>query len=182
MLHLLWRCPWVKHRDVGIVLLQGTVDVYYTCIAHIGTILLKGEAHDDYLRAQHLYAFLQHQLYGLVGYVSAHAVVHAAPGKDNLGVVPQSLCALGQVVGVHRYAVATNKAWVHLYEVPLGASGFQHVLGVYAHQGENLRQFVDKGNVDVSLAVLDNFGSFGHLDARCLVGTVYEHSIVHFVY
>ena len=122
--HLLWRCPWVEDRNVGTVFLQGIVNVYDACVAHVGTVLLEGEAHDDYLRAKHLDAFLEHQLDGLVGDVCTHTVVHASSGKDYFRVVSQTLRALGQIVWVHRYAMSAHQARVHLYEVPLSACGF----------------------------------------------------------
>ena len=64
---------------------------------------------------------------------------------------------------------------VHLDEVPFRTGGFQHILGVDAHQVENLRQLVDESDVDVALAVLDDLGGLGHLDARSPVGAVLKH-------
>ena len=63
-------------------------------------------------------------------------------------------------------------------EIPLGAGGLQHLLGVDAEALENDRQLVDQRDVDVALRVLDDLGGFGNLDARRHVRTGRHHGAV----
>ena len=77
--------------------------------------------------------------------------------------------------------MTAHQSGVHLDKVPLRSCGFQHIHRVNAHQGEYLRQLVNKGNVDVALAVLNNLGGLGHLDTRSLVRAIGKHRAVHFV-
>ncbi|MNN96343.1 hypothetical protein D3C81_2153120 [compost metagenome] len=85
-------------------------------------------------------------------------------------MVADALCLVGQVVGVDANAVATDQAGAEGQEVPLGAGGLEHLFGVDAHLVEDDRQFVDQGDVEVALGVLDDLGGLGDLDAAGLVG------------
>ncbi|MCY1522314.1 hypothetical protein D9M68_571620 [compost metagenome] len=76
---------------------------------------------------------------------------------------------MGQVVRIHANAVAAHQARTERQEVPLGAGGLQHGLGVDAHLVEDQGQFVDQRDVHVALRVLDHFGGLGHADAGRLV-------------
>jgi hypothetical protein len=64
--------------------------------------------------------------------MGAHAVVDAAAGQDDLGVVADFLRLVGEVVRVDADAVAADQAGAEGQEVPLGAGGLQHLQGVDA--------------------------------------------------
>jgi len=49
-------------------------------------------------------------------------------------------------------------------EVPLGGGGFQHGLRVDAHAVENFSELVDQSDIDIELAILNDFCSFGQLN------------------
>ena len=102
-------------------------------------------------------------------HIGAHAVVKAAAGQDDLGVVADRLRLVGEVVRVHADAVAAHQAGAEGQKVPLAAGGLQHGFGVDAHLVEDDGQLVDEGDVDVALGVLDHLGGFGHADAFGLV-------------
>lgn len=174
-------CPGVEDGDGEVVLMQGLDDVDYLGIAHVGAVFLEGEAQDEDVAAEYLDAFLEHELDDAVGHVGAHAVVHASAGEDDFGVVAVALGALGQVVGVDADAVAADESGFEGQEVPLGGCGFEDVGGVDAHQCEDFREFVDEGDVDVALGVLNHLGGFGDLDGARQVGTGGYHAAVHFV-
>ena len=120
-------CPWIVHRDVEIVFFQSLVDVNDLGVAHIGTVLLEGEAKDKDVGIKYLDTLLQHQLDGLGGYILAHAIVHPTASEDNLRVVTVTLGALSQIIRVHADAMATHQTGTEGQEVPLGASGFQYI-------------------------------------------------------
>ena len=115
-------------------------------------------------RAPYLDAAVQHRFDQLAGDEAAHAVVDAPAGENHLRVVADLLGFVGQVVGVHADAVAAHQAGAERQEVPFGAGGFQHFLGVDAHAAEDHRQLVDQGDVEVTLGVFDHLGGFGHFD------------------
>ena len=92
------------------------------------------------------------------------------PARDHVRVVADLLGLVGQVVGIHADAVAADQTGAERQEVPLGPGGFQHFMGVDAEAVEDQRQFVDQGDVDVALGVLDDLGRLGHADAGSLVG------------
>ena len=71
------------------------------------------------MAAEYLYAFLEHQFDGLIGNIFAHAVVHAASGKNDLGIIAVALCALGEV-GVDADAVSSDQTRLERQEVPFG--------------------------------------------------------------
>ena len=101
--------------------------------------------------------------------ISAHVVVDAPAGQDDLRVIADRLRLVGQVVRIDADAVAADQARPERQEVPLGAGGLQHVFGVDAQSVEDQRQLVDQRDVDVALGVLDDLGGLGHFDAGRLV-------------
>src|SRR5690606_4344211 len=113
--------------------------------------------------------------------VAAHAVVDATAGKDDFRVVANGLCLVRQVVRIDADAVAADQAGTERQEVPFGAGGCKHVEGVDTHAVEDHRQFVDQGNVEVALGVLDDVRGFGHPDAARLVRAGGNHRCVKLV-
>ncbi len=173
--------PRVVDGDVEVVFHQCLVYVDDFGVAHVGAVFLEGKAEDEDVAAEHLDAFLEHELDYAVGHVGAHAVVHAAAGEDDFGVVAVALGALGEVVRVDAYAVAADESGLEGQEVPFGRGGFENVLRVDAHEGEDFRQFVDEGDVDVALRVLYHLGGFGYLDGGSEVRACGDDRRIHFV-
>ena len=87
---------------------------------------------------------LRHQLDDLAGDVERHVVVEAPAREDHLRVVADLLRLVRQVVRVHADAVPADQARAERQEVPLGAGGLQHLLGVDAEAVEDQRQLVDR--------------------------------------
>ena len=67
-----------------------------------------------------------------------------------------------QVIGIDTYAVAADQTGTEVLEIPFGASRVQDFHGVEAELIENDGEFVDEGDVEVALRVLDYLGGFGH--------------------
>ena len=86
-------------------------------------------------------------------------------------MVADLLGLVGQVVGVDADAVPTDEAGAEGQEVPFGAGGFQDLAGVDVELVEEDGEFVDEGDVDVALGVLDDLGGFGDADAGGAVGS-----------
>lgn len=154
-------CPGVEDGDVEVILFEGLDDVDDLGVAHVGAVLFESEAEDEDVAVEYLYAFLEHEFDDAVGNVGAHAVVHAASGEDDFGVVAVALGTLGEIVGIDADAVASDESGLEGEEVPLGRCCLEDVVGVDAHKGEDFREFVDESDVDVALRVLDDLGGFG---------------------
>jgi len=131
--------------DVHLGAVGGEVgdDVHHAGVAHVGAVFLEGEAHDEDTRAGYGDAFPRHQLHHLRRHVETHVVVDAPAGKDHFGVVAQFLRLVREVVGVHADAVPAHEARSEGQEVPLGARGGKHFLGVDADAVADEGEFVD---------------------------------------
>ena len=173
--------PGVIYGDVDIIFLQGIVDIYDLGIAAVGAVLLESETEDEDLTIEYLDAFLKHQLNCLGGDILAHAIVHPATSKDNLGVIAIALGALGKVIGVNTDAVTTNESGTEGEEIPLGAGSLQYIEGVDTHLVEDLAQLIDECDIDVTLAVLNDLGGLSNLDSRSKVGTGSDDAAIYLV-
>ena len=161
--------PGVVHIGLYVVFGQLAHDIDHTCVAQIGAVFLEGQAQHQHASTLHVHAALGHALHQLGHHIGAHAVVEAAPGQDDFRVVADGLGLVGEVVRVYANAVPAHQAGAKRQEVPLGAGGLQHGLGVDAHAVEDHGQLVDQGNVHIALGVFNHLGGFGHADARGLV-------------
>lgn len=102
--------PGVVNSDVEIIFFESFDDVDNLGVAHVGAVLFECKAEDYDVAVEHLDAFLEHELDDAVGYISAHAVVHAAAGEDYLRVVTVALGALGEIIGIDTDTVATDES------------------------------------------------------------------------
>ena len=152
----------VEHVHRHVELAQLVDDIDDTGIAQVRAVLLERQAHDQYPGILHMDASLGQALDQLIGHVGAHAVIDTAAGQDDLGMVANLLRLVGQIVGVHADAVPAHQARTEGQEVPFGAGRFQHLFGVDAQTLEDDGQFVDQGDVDVALGILDDLGGLGH--------------------
>src|SRR6056297_953000 len=71
-------------------------------------------------------------------------------------MITESLRLVGEVVRIHADAVASDEARTEGQEVPLRPGGLQDGFGVDPHLVEDDGEFVHKGDVEVSLRVLDD--------------------------
>ena len=162
--------PGVVNVGGDVVFPQFLEDVDHPGVAQVRAVFLEGEAHDQHAGAVDVDAAPGHRLDQLRDDVGAHAVVEAAAGEDDLGVVADRLRLVREVVRIDTDAVAADQAGPERQEIPLAAGSLQHGFGVDAHPVEDEGEFVYQCDVDVALGVLDDLGRFGNLDARRLVG------------
>ena len=83
-----------------------------------------------------------------------------------------------QVIRVNPDAVATYQPWFELEEIPLGACGFQHFIGIDAQLVKDDGQLVHQRDIEITLRVLDDFGRLGSLDAGCTMHTRHDDALV----
>lgn len=167
--------PGVVDVNGDVVVLQLADHVDHPGVAQVRAVFLEGQAHYQYPGAVDLDAAVKHGLDQLAGHETAHAVVDTPPREDHFRVVTHRLGFMGQVVRVHADAVTAHQAWAERQEVPLRAGGFKYFLGVDVHALEDHRQFVDQGDIKVSLGVFDHLGGFRYLNAGGPVGAGGDH-------
>ncbi|MPM88427.1 hypothetical protein SDC9_135531 [bioreactor metagenome] len=82
-----------------------------------------------------------------------------------------SLRCLRQIIGVNSNTMTSNQTWFKRKKIPFGRSCFKYILRVNAHLAKYLRQFIDKGYIDVTLRVFNHFGCFRHFHCWGQMGT-----------
>ena len=134
-------------------------------VADIRAVFLEGDALHADRAARDVDAVLQHQPDHVACRIARHVVVDAAPGEDNLRVIADLFGLVRQVVGVNADAMPADHARAERQEVPLAASRLENFERVDVEPVEDDREFIDQGDVQVALGVLDDLGGFGHLQA-----------------
>ena len=92
------------------VLTQFLVNIDDLGISGVGTILLKGKSEDGNLSALYGDICLNQVLHHGLCHIFTHIVVDAASGKNDLGMVAQLLCLIGQIVRIHTDTVTSHKS------------------------------------------------------------------------
>jgi len=163
--------PGVVDLSLDVVFLQFANDVDYLGVAEVRTIFLEGQAKHKNACAVHLNTAFGHGFNQLGYNIGAHAVIEPAPGENDFRVVADGLGFVGKVVRINTDTMSAHKPGTEWQEIPFGACGLQHGLGVDTHFIEDEGEFVDQRDIDVALGVLDDLGRFRNLDAGCFVGT-----------
>ncbi len=171
-------CPGVGDDDGNAPALQLFDQVGHFAVADIGAVFFEGDAHDADFAASHVDAVLQHALDDVACGVAGHVVVHAAASQDDLRVVTQLLGFVRQVIRVHANTVAADHARPERQKVPLAACGLEHLQRVDADALEDDGELIDKGDIQVTLAVFYYLCGFGHFDATGFPGTCFDDAVV----
>ena len=162
--------PGVPDINDRAILRQFLNDIDHPGVADIRRVFLERQAHHQHSRPLGRDAAADHFLDQLAGDIAAHAVVDAAARQDHLGPVAQRLGLVGQVVGIDPDTVAPHQAGPEVQEIPLGRRRVEHLLSVDTHAMEDQGEFVDQGDVQIALGVLDHLGGLGHPDRTGPVG------------
>ena len=100
-----------------------------------------------------------------LGYVIGHGAIDGARSGDEASGHAHIRRTLNHVVRVDGNAVAAHaNAGGVTMEIPFRRCSRQHVFHVHVHGGEDTCKFVDQGDVDVALHVLDDLGCLGDLE------------------
>ena len=129
------------------------VDVDDTAVSGISCILFERQSKDEGFVAFDWKVFLVHEFDDAAGDVESHAVVDAASGEDDLGVVAYFLGFVGEDVS-----------------------------GIDIEFFEDEGELVHEADVRVALDVFDGFGGLGDLDAWGEVGAGFDDGEVELVY
>src|SRR3569623_1828296 len=171
--------PWVVNVHLRVKAFELFDDVDGAGVADVGAVFLEGQAQYEHFRVDDRYAAPRHHLHHTFGDMRAHVVVDAAAGEDDLRVVADLLRLVREVVGIDADAVAADQAGPEGQEVPLAASGLEHLEGVDAHAMEQQREFIDQRDVDVALRVFDDLRGLGDADAARLVRAGRDDAAIH---
>ncbi len=170
--------PRVCHDDGYAPALKLFDQVGYFAIANIGTVFLECDAHDAHFASSHVDAVLQHSLDDAAGGITGHVVVHATASQDDLWVVPQLFGFMRKVIRVHTNAVPPHHAGPEGQEIPLATCSLEDFKRINANALKDDRQFVNKGNIEITLTVLDDLSGLGHLKATGFPGTCLDDGVV----
>ena len=158
------------------------IDVHDFGVTDVGAGLLEGDAKNQYLGVFYHHTLFVHALDCLVGHLVAHSIVETAGITHHTRKDTIHLSFLNEVIRVNADAVTTYETWAQIDEVPFAAGSFYDIIGIDAHCIENLGKLVHKCNVHVSLTILNYLAGLSDLDARCLMGTIYQHAIVNAIH
>src|SRR5690606_34277694 len=182
VLHLGWVGPWIVDGYFDTVILQGTNYVHNLGVTHIWAVFFEGDSQHEYFGFGDIDSLFDHGLDDLRSHILSHAIVEATAGQDDFGMVAMLLCFLSQVVKIYSDTVSTDQPRFKRQEIPFGACRFQHGMGIDIEDIKDLRQLVDKGNVDIALGVFNNFSGFSDFDCRSQVRTCRDDRLVHRIY
>ena len=157
--------PGVVDIDRYPIVLQFADDIDHPGIAQVGAVFFEGQAKDEDAAAGDINALAHHQLDQRRGDIVAHMVVDTPPGENHFGMVANLLGLVGEVIWVGADAVSADQAGAEREKIPLGAGRCQHFGGVDTQTIENEGEFVDQGDVDIALGVLDDLGRLRDADA-----------------
>jgi len=146
--------------------LKLTDDVHDLAVAYVGNVLLEGEAENRHpaVFATAPAIVIQDHSHTLASNSSAHGIIHSSAGENNLCMISWSLCPVSEVIGINPNAVATYKAWGKVEKIPFGSGGSEHLRGIDIQLVENCRKLVHERNIEISLRVFNDFGSFRGLN------------------
>ena len=85
---------------------------------------------------------------------------------------------IGQIVRIHADAVSSHQPRKKFQEIPFSSRRFQYGLCINPHFIKDNGQLVHKGNIDVPLAVFNDFGRFCHFDGRSSVDACFHHQFI----
>src|SRR6185437_10364219 len=148
----------IMHRDAMPQTLEPGDDVDDLRIAEIRHVLLEGQAQHEDL------GFPIEPRIDALRDIGAHPVIDPAAGEDDLRLVADFDRAMREIEGIDADAVAADQSRRKAQEIPFGAGGVEHVMRLEAELLKDHRHFVDEGDVDVALRILDDFRRFRRLD------------------
>ena len=158
------------------------IDICHFGIACIRTVFLESETQYQYACILDGHTLDVHMVHQLLSHICAHTVVQSTGAGHHTRQDAVYLCTFDHIVWIDADAMAANQSGLHMYEIPFAGSGVEHIASIYAHCGKDFGQLVDKGYIDIALAVFDNFGGLGNTYGGGLVGTVEEHGVVEAVH
>ena len=94
-------------------------------------------------------------------------------------MIPKLLCLVGQIIRVHADTVPADKPRLELQEIPFRPRCLKHGLGVNPHFIKNNRQLIHEGDIDIALAVLNDFCRLRDLNRRRAVHACLHHQLIH---
>ena len=139
----------VSQPELGLLRLawwrQAMDDIHHLGVAQVRHVLLEGQPENQNVGT---FRWLE-RIGDSIRHVGTHAVVDAAPGKNDLGFVSERLGAMGQVIGIHTDAMTADQPRGERQEIPLGRRRLENIVNGNPQLREYLRDFVDEGDVDV---------------------------------
>jgi hypothetical protein len=96
-------------------------------------------------------------------------VIDAPTGQNYFRVITVTLGLKRKVKGIDSNAMPADQAGLEVQEIPFGSRGTKNILRIYPKSIEYSGEFIDKTDVDVPLAILDDLGRLCNFDRGRLV-------------
>ena len=182
MLYDIRICPRIINGYIQIVSHQSLINIYHFRITYIRTILLESKTEYQYIRVQNMNSFFQHQFYHLTSHILSHTIIHTTTGQYDFRIIAITLCTLGQIIRVYANAVSSNQPRLEGKKIPFGTCSLQHILSINPHTREYLGKLIDKGYIDITLRILNDFRCLRHLHRGSQMCPGRYNRSIHFVH
>ena len=116
------------------------------------------------------HALLHQQLDALLRNTFGHVVIDAPAGQNYFRMITITLGLERKIKGVDSDAMPPHQARLEVQEIPFGSRGTKNILGIYPKPIEYSGELIDKSDVDVPLAILDDLRRLGNFDRGGLGG------------
>ena len=156
-------------------------DVNYLAVPRIRTIFLKGDTQNHHSCFFRGHTGLDHLLDSGIRHESSHTVVNFASIENDLAVISQLLCCIGQVIGIHANAVAAHKARTESQRIPLRIHTRQDLICIDLHLIADHGDLIHKCDIDIPLTVLNHLYCLSGFNGRYREGTGFNDDIVYFL-
>jgi len=125
--------------------------------------------------------FFNHQFHDLSGNKGPHIVIQASPGENDLWIIANLLGFMCEIIRINTDAMPSNKTGAERQKIPFCPGSLKHFKGIDAHFVKYNREFVYKGNVNISLRVFDHFGCFSYLYGCSEVGSGSNYTFIQII-
>jgi len=115
------------------------------------------------------HALLHKQFDALLRNTFGHVVIDAPAGQNYFRVITVTLGLKRKIKGIDSNAMPSDQAGLEVQEIPFGSRGTKNILRIYPKSIEYSGEFIDKTDVDVPLAILDDLGRLCNFDRGYLV-------------
>ena len=120
----------VNHHGDNSVLPKLPVNIDHLRVSRIRAVLLEGKAQNRHFSVFDGNIRLNQRFHQALRHIFAHVVIDPPAGEDDLGVIPELLRLVGQIIRVYADTVAAHKSRHKGQEIPFRARRFQHGFGV----------------------------------------------------
>ena len=172
-------CPRINNNGSDLILSKTFDNILYLGISCVGAVFLKRQTEDDNFRLLRCLSNGNHIFNSSIGNKFTHRVINNSTIENNLAVITEFFCLICKIVWVNANAVTANKTGTETKSIPFGIHTINNFVGINIHLVKSHCKLVHKCNIDVTLAVLNNFNSFCCSQVAHRVSTNFYNDIIY---